>query len=105
MFAVKPYYLSSSGTLDYSEGYIISRPQVGFFQVEVPLASSIESTMEWCNRVAAKHSWADENNSICDVSGFNWVHYDGLRNLKRVLPSGYAPVSYTHLTLPTICSV
>ncbi len=99
MFAVKPYYLSSSGTLDYNFGYIYStidnvlKPST--FNLEVPLASSIEATMEWCNRVAAKHDWASENNPICDVSGFYWEHYDGNRQLKRIIPSASPPYQIT----------
>lgn len=91
MFAVKPYYLSSSGTIDYSEGYIFSHVDSSFFNMEVPLASSIESTMEWCNRVGERHRWAEYNDSLFDSSGFNWQHYDGSRNLQRVIPSSTEP--------------
>ena len=91
MFAVKPYYLSSSGTLDYKEGYTIGRPSSDRFTCEVPLGSSIESTMEWCNRVGTKHSWVELNDPIYDVSGFQWLHHDGKRDLKRVVPNADAP--------------
>ena len=37
---------------------------------------------------------------------FEQVHDDGLLDLKEVIQRiGPDPVSYTHLTLPTICSV
>jgi len=93
MFGVKPYYLSSSGTLDYTEGYTISSvdSSINRFNVEVPLASSIESTMEWCNRVGFKHQWEELNNPIFDASGFYWLQYNGLRELNRVVPSSYEP--------------
>ncbi len=91
MFAVPPYYLSSSGTLDYTAGYTISRPDTTTFNCEIPLGSSIESTMEWCNRVGVKHSWSEFNDPIYDVSGFYWLHYDGMRDLKRVVPSASTP--------------
>lgn len=95
MFNVKPYYLSSSGTLDMQAGYYISRPDNARFNVEVPLASSIESTMEWCDRVAARHAWHELEDPICDTSGFYWLHHDGNRVLKRVYPSGFAPYQIT----------
>ena len=31
--------------------------------------------------------------------------FEGKMSLKQALPLGMQPVSYTHLTLPTICSV
>lgn len=95
MFAVKPYYLSNSGTIDYSQGYTFSYVQYPYFNLEVPLASSIESTMEWCNRVGQNHHWIDLNSPLFDVSGFYWLHYDGKRDLKRVVPSATSPYQIT----------
>ena len=74
---------------------------------------------EWCKHHSRKHIWMKRSFDVCD---YHWrdreklkadhdyleiLNEDFLKNLSNFLNKfhGVNTVSYTHLTLPTICSV
>ena len=120
MFAVRPFYFNESGSYNYNQPilmadgayhdfgnhlitYSIGGPfnEITAFHEVVPVASSIESTMEWCDRVARKHHWVDDYAAmlpdlpdVVDSGGFIWKTLDGHLNDIRLIPQATEPYSF-----------
>ena len=64
----------------------------------------------WCNNSITITGPADQVKNLWEQAQTNWKNGDyGLLNAMVPMPEALkgttSPVSYTHLTLPTICSV
>ena len=78
--------------------------EVGMSHIGFPILYNILNRLDWVAAERIYSPWADMEEWLCE-------HQQPLCSLESTLPLsdfdivGFTPVSYTHLTLPTICSV